>query len=311
MRRAVLAALVLAAGAGSGAAWVLTAPEPLPHADFTAASMTRTGAGGLPETVPGFAPDPARGEMLFHLGGCASCHASGPAEEGAPPPLGGGMRFATDFGTFVAPNISPSADGIGAWTDEIFANALLRGVGPSGEHLYPAFPYTAYGRMTVGDARDLLAYLHTLPQVEGAAPPHELSFPFNIRRSLGGWKLLYGDPDWVVAEGDPQVLRGRFLVEGPGHCGECHTPRDALGGLDRTRWLKGAPSPDGPGMVPDISPSGIGDWSAEDVAYYLESGFTPEYDSVGGAMVEVVKNMGHLGPEDRAAIAAYLKALPQ
>ncbi|MGG7566168.1 c-type cytochrome [Rhodovulum sp. DZ06] len=318
--RLVAAALLLAAG-GAGAGWVLSAPDPLPGARFAGPAMTRTGPDGLPAAAPDFTPDPERGATLFAVAGCASCHIAPAGEAGgegagegaepdAPPRLAGGKRFETAFGTFVAPNISPhETDGIGAWSSRQFADAVLRGIGPEGAHLYPAFPYASYAKLTVGDALDMFAYLGTLPPVEGAAPGHELGFPFNIRRGLGLWKRLYLSGEWVVAAEDPQVTRGRFLVEGPGHCAECHTPRDPLGGLDRSRWLAGAPNPDGPGQVPDITPRGLS-WSEADIAYYLESGFTPDYDSVGGSMVEVVENLAALPPEDRAAIAAYLKAVP-
>ena len=110
----------------------------------------------------------------------------------------------------------------------------------------------------------------------------------------------------------PKLVRGRYLVEGPGHCGECHTPRDWTGAMDVSRWLAGAPSPEGKGRIPNITPdaTGIGDWSESDIAYALESGFTPEFDSFGGAMVEVQQNTARLSKEDREAIAAYLKAVP-
>jgi mono/diheme cytochrome c family protein len=146
---------------------------------------------------------------------------------------------------------------------------------------------------------------------------NELSFPFNVRRGVGLWQLAFLEPAPVVAlpsDASEAVKRGRYLVEGPGHCGECHTPRlfGGLGGLDKAKWLSGAAAAEGEGRVPDITPSddGIGDWSESDIAYYLETGFTPDFDSVGGAMVEVQKNMAKLPAEDREAIAAYLKAVP-
>ena len=140
-------------------------------------------------------------------------------------------------------------------------------------------------------------------------------FPFNIRRGIGLWKRAFMHPEPVVdfpAGTDPAVLRGRYLVEGPGHCGECHTPRNSVGGPDYAKWLSGAPNPDGKGVIPNITPGkgGIGDWSAKDIAYFLESGFTPYYDSVGGSMVQVQEDMARLPASDRAAIAAYLKAVP-
>ncbi|MCG6858012.1 MAG: cytochrome c [Salaquimonas sp.] len=259
--------------------------------------------------------DAVAGERMFNAGGCVSCHGDKDAASGTAPMLGGGLALVTPFGTFHTPNISPDPQtGIGKWSFADFANAMLRGVSPSGAHFYPAFPYTSYARMKPQDVADLWAYLKTLPPVVRANKPHELSFPFTIRRGLGLWQLLYLSPDPVIAidESDPQLVRGRYLVEGPGHCGECHTPRNLIGGLDKARWLGGGPAPEGGGKIPNITPdpSGIGSWSAADIAYYLESGFTPDFDSVGGAMVEVQRNMVKLTAEDRQAIAAYLKAVP-
>lgn len=297
MRKLALLVILLALSGGL-VFWFVTAPQTL-SADEAAA---------LPQG------DPAAGELVFHAAGCASCHARADAKGDAKLELAGGQRFTTGFGTFVAPNISPHPQaGIGGWTPEQFANAVMHGVSPGGAHYYPAFPYTSYARMASGDVMDLFAYMRTLPPVAEKAPGNEVSFPFNIRRSLGGWKWLFMHDAPVAtlpADADDQLRRGQYLVEGPGHCGECHTPRNALGGLDYSRWLKGGPAAEGEGKVPDISPSGIGSWSAKDIAYYLESGFTPDFDSVGGTMVAVQENMAKLPASDREAIAAYLKALP-
>ncbi|MFT7390781.1 MAG: mono/diheme cytochrome c family protein [Paracoccaceae bacterium] len=308
--RTALSLLVLGLAA---AGFAVTAPHPAgPEA---LADMTRTGPDGRAAPAPGFMPDAVRGATLFAVGGCTSCHetprAEGDAADG-PPHLGGGRRFETAFGVFIAPNISPDLGaGIGAWTDLEFYNAMTHGIGPGGEHLYPSFPWIDYARLTAGDVADLRAHIDTLPAVAAAAPEHEVPFPFNIRRGLGAWKLLFADTSDIVpdAELSDAASRGRFLVEGPGHCGECHTPRNALGALDRGNWLAGAPSPDGPGRVPDITPRKL-TWSEAEIASYLKDGFTPTYDSVGGAMVEVVSNTAQLTDEDRAAIAAYLKAVP-
>ena len=225
------------------------------------------------------------------------------------------MELATEFGTFVAPNISQDAtDGIGNWSAGDLVNAMMKGVSPDGRHYFPAFPYTSYARMKPADIADLHAFLKTLPAVPGAAPGHRLSFPFNIRRGVGAWKLLYMRDEPVVAidETNEQLVLGRYLVEGPGHCGECHTPRLFSGGPKLDRWLSGARAAEGDGIVPNITPAeqGLGGWSAGDIANYLETGFTPDFDSVGGAMVEVQKNMALLPAADRDAIAAYLKAIP-
>ncbi|WP_428925183.1 c-type cytochrome [Marinibacterium sp. SX1] len=258
----------------------------------------------------GLSPDRANGALVFHAGGCASCHVDPAAEPQDPPILAGGYRIQSPFGTFVAPNITPSEAGIGGWTAQDLANALIKGTSPDGRHYYPAFPYTTYTHMTAQDVVDLKAYLDTLPSSDSVAPDHELGFPFTLRRGLALWKLVNLKSDWVMAEAPTgQLDRGRYLVEALGHCGECHTPRDLTGGMNRAAWLTGAPNPSGDGRIPGIAPAEL-DWSAEDIAYYLESGFTPDYDSAGGEMASVVNNMSQLPAEDRAAIAAYLKALP-
>lgn len=290
-----IAAVVLT-GASALAFWWLTTPRTFPG-----------------EVVAAFPPgDAAAGERIFWAGGCASCHAAPGADGEARLSLPGGLRLKTDFGEFVAPNISSHpTDGIGGWDIADFANAMQHGVSPDGRHYYPAFPYTSYARMLPDDVADLFAFLKTVPAVEGKAAETRLGFPFNIRRGIGLWKRLHLDPAPVVSiEGaSAEVLLGQYLVEGPGHCGECHTPRDLSGGVKRGEWLAGAVSAEGEGIVPNITPQGLS-WSASDIAYYLESGFTPEFDVVGGSMVDVQKNMAMLPAEDRAAIAAYLKAIP-
>ena len=257
--------------------------------------------------------DAGRGAVVFHAGGCASCHSAPEAEGEARLELGGGRRFASPFGTFVAPNISPHELGIGGWTTEEFVTAMRHGTSPDGEHYYPAFPYVSYAKASVADLVDLKAFMDALPPVEVANAPHEVPFPFNIRAALGGWKLLFGSRDWALdAQGDAQLERGRYLVEGLGHCAECHTERNMLGGTIADRWLAGAASPDGKGRVPNITPhdSGLGAWSAEEIVEYLTSGFTPDFDVSSGEMYEVVLNMSQLDLADREAIAAYLKAIP-
>ena len=187
---------------------------------------------------------------------------------------------------------------------------MQHGVSPNGQHYYPAFPYASYIHATDRDIADLFAYMSTLPLSDTPSRPHDVGFPFNIRRGLGLWKLMFVSSEWAAElDETSELTRGRYLVEGLGHCAECHTPRNAMGGLDRTRWLNGAPSPDGKGKVPALTPGAL-DWSAKDIAYYLESGFTPDFDSAGGDMVDVIENMSKLSASDRDAIAAYLKALP-
>jgi mono/diheme cytochrome c family protein len=263
--------------------------------------------------LPARTPDLANGETMFNIGGCPSCHATPQQDDRRR--LGGGLALATPFGTFKVPNISPdSRYGIGAWPEEAFVNAMLRGVGRRGEHLYPSFPYTSYQRMSVEDVRDLFAFLKSLPPEATASEPHVLPFPFNLRRGLGLWKWIYLDGGAFTPDpGRNAVLnRGAYLVEGPGHCAECHSPRDVLGGIVAERRFAGGPDAEGKGWVPNITPhaDGLGSWSEKDIAYLLESGFTPEFDSVGSTMADVVSNTSKLSAEDRAAMAAYLKSLP-
>lgn len=260
-------------------------------------------------------PDLAHGREVFFAGGCTSCHAPAGATGDARLILSGGAPLKSDFGTFHAPNISSHPEaGIGAWTLAEFGDAMTRGVGREGEHLFPSFPYGSYVRMTPKDINDLYGFMKTLPASDAVAPPHELGFPFNQRLVLGGWKFLFftDAPRVELADASDMVKRGQYLVEGPGHCGECHTPRNALGGFLSDQWLAGGPNPEGEGSIPNITPGSksMGSWSEGDIVTYLESGFTPDYDSVGGSMVEVQKNMAELTAADREAIAAYLKAIP-
>jgi mono/diheme cytochrome c family protein len=295
----------LVAVAAAFGLWILSGPESTISA---------------PE-LASFQADVERGERIFHIGGCASCHMP-PDYEGqafeeaeAVPPLSGGRRFETEFGTFIAPNITPDKEtGIGGWSTADFATALLKGVSPDGRHYYPAFPYTSYARMELQDLVDLKAYMDRLPAVARANEDHELAFPFSIRRGLGFWKIRYLHDQPIIewADHNPEFQRGRYLVEGPGHCGECHSPRDPFGGIVRSNWLGGAASPDGEGSIPNITPhkSGIAEWEAGDIVEYLSSGFTPDFDVVGSAMAEVVNNTAKLSDSDRKAIAVYLKSIP-
>jgi mono/diheme cytochrome c family protein len=294
--RTIIAGLVVLALAGAGAFYPLTIPRP-----------------AVTGPLPARTPDLANGETMFNIGGCASCHATPKQKDQRR--LGGGLALATPFGTFKVPNISPDEkNGIGAWPEAAFVNAVLRGIGRDGEHLYPAFPYTSYQRMALDDVRDLFAFLRTLPAEARPSEAHRLPFPFNVRRGLGLWKLLYldGKPFTPDPSRSAELNRGAYLVEGPGHCAECHSPRDVLGGIVASRRFSGGRDAEGKGWVPNITPhpDGLGKWSAGDIAYLLKSGLTPDADSVGSTMAEVVRNTAKLADADRAAIAAYIKSLP-
>ncbi len=251
-----------------------------------------------------------QGRYLAIAGGCGSCH----TEKGQPE-LSGGVALESPFGTFFAPNITSDPDaGIGGWSEADFIRAFRQGISPDGDHYYPAFPYTAYTGMTDGDLKALKAYLDTVPPVQRENRAHELVWYARWRAPLALWNWRYltegpFQPDPNLGE---QLNRGAYLVRHLGHCAECHTPRDAFGGLDRSREFAG--NPDGPedDVVPNITPheSGLPEWSASDIEFYLEIGMEPDGDFVSGSMGDVVENTGKLTAEDRQAIAAYIKSLP-
>jgi mono/diheme cytochrome c family protein len=295
LRRFFLAA-VLAGAAAFGLYWWLTETPPIT---------------GPSSTERPTAPNLANGLTTFNAGGCSSCH----AVPGQPDRLrlGGGLAIPSPFGTFYAPNISPDpVDGIGRWSEADFVNAVTKGVSPSGAHYFPAFPYTSYAHAKVADIRDLFAYLKTLTPVPGKVRDHDVPFPFNIRRNIGIWKWLFMDNrPWAA---DParseQWNRGGYLVNSLGHCAECHSPRNFLGGIISAQRFAGGPNPEGEGWVPNITQKGLADWNAKDIAYFLETGQTPDGDTIGGSMGRVIKNTSQLSAGDRDAIAEYLKSLP-
>jgi mono/diheme cytochrome c family protein len=293
MPRRLILLVLLAAVAGLGLYWWLTAPLALA---LPAASRT---------------PDLANGREIFNVGGCTSCHAVPNQPDRLR--LGGGLPIGSPFGTFYAPNISPDpTDGIGRWSEADFVNAVMKGISPDGMHYFPAFPYTSYAHARVDDVRDLFAYLKTLPAVSGKVRDHDVPFPFNIRRNVGIWKLLFmdGRPFAPDAARSPDWNRGAYLVNSFGHCAECHSPRNLLGGIITAQRFAGGPNPAGEGWVPNITQKGIGEWSEKEIADFLETGEMPEGDNASGAMRPVIKNLAQLSAEDRAAMAAYLKSLP-
>jgi mono/diheme cytochrome c family protein len=294
MSRRIVLAIVMAVVAALGAYWWLTTP-----------------VTGVSVTEPAHAPNVANGQIIFNAGGCSSCH----AVPGQPDrlKLGGGLALTSPFGTFYVPNISPDpADGIGRWSEAQFVNAVMHGVSPSGAHYFPAFPYTTYAHAKRDDISDLFAYLKKLASVSGRVRDHDVPFPFNIRRNIGIWKLLFmgGKPFAPDRARSAQWNRGAYLVNSLGHCAECHSPRNFLGGIVAAQRFAGGPDPEGKGWVPNITQKGLSDWSEKDIAYFLESGQTPDGDSAGGSMVSVIRNISQLSEADRSAIANYVKSLP-
>ena len=259
------------------------------------------------------APDLNNGKTLFRVGDCATCHSS--AGQNDETRLGGGRSLNSAFGTFYMPNISPDPqDGIGQWTAAQFIRAAREGVSARGDNEYPAFPYTSYQRMTANDLRDLLAYIKTLPPVPGKVRDHDLKFPFTMRRGVGLWRLVFLDGNSLPP--DPRQSgawnRGAYLVEGPAHCAECHSPRNFTGSIVSGKRFAGGLDPEGKSYIPNITPdeTGIGYWSENEIASYLKGGVSPINIKAGGDMAAVIANTARLSDDDRHAIARYLKALP-
>jgi mono/diheme cytochrome c family protein len=254
-----------------------------------------------------------RGAYLFNAAGGCSCHTD---VKNDGPTLAGGRALATDFGTFYSPNITADpTTGIGAWTDADFVRAMREGIGPDGRHYYPVFPFPSFTGMTETDLLDLKSYLFSLPRVERRNREHELDAPYAWRVTLLPWRWLNFEVGPFEPEPDKSEVwnRGAYLVEAVAHCGECHTPRDGLGALDRGNWLAGtADGPEG-GTVPNITPdpeTGIGAWSDAAIKRVFATGMLPNGDFVGGAMAEAGEGFRHLRDADLDAIVAYLRSVP-
>lgn len=298
----VAAGIVIAAVA---LVWVFTLPAVVPAS-----------------ALPAYSPNVDNGKTMFNIGGCASCHATpaGDPDKVDRTRLGGGLALKSPFGTFYVPNISSDpSDGIGEWSEANFVTAVWKGTSPWGKNLFPAFPYTSYQNMVLADVRDLFAYLKTLPPVSGRVRRHDLAFPFNRRRLVGVWKLLFlqgstFDPDPTQSA---QWNRGAYLVNGPGHCAECHSPRNFLGAISESQRFAGGPTADGKGFAPNITQAGLQHWSKDDIAWsqsdiatFLETGMDPSGDYAGDVMAQVIRNTSLIDAADRAAIAAYIASLP-
>lgn len=262
--------------------------------------------GGTPSDLDAQPEQVARGQYVYHLGGCEGCHTD---KKGDGPKLAGGRAFKTDFGTFYSPNITPDPNtGIGRWSEADFFNAMRHGEAPDGSNYFPAFPYTSYTRMTDRDLRDLWTYLMAQPPVVRENRAHDLKPVF-------GWRWLVTFWNWLYLDAGPKAdwPRGRYVAEALSHCHECHTPRDMLGGREDDRAYAGTKrNPEGL-QVPNITPhdeTGIGKWSDGDLKMLFTIGMLPDADFVGGVMAESVTHAtSKMTEADRQAMIEYLRTL--
>lgn len=254
-----------------------------------------------------------RGKYVFNLTGGCGCHTDY-KNKGAF--LAGGRAIKTPFGIVYGTNITPDPEtGLGNWTETDFVRAMTQGVRKDGQDLFPVFPYTSFTRMTEADLRDLWAYLRTVKPVRQENRPHEMTPPFGIRLGIGPWKAMNFKPGPFTPDSAaaPEVNRGAYIVQALAHCAECHTPRSFTGALKPE--LAYAGSTDGPEgeLAPNITPdpkTGIGEWSVKDTVYLLQTGNTPDGDTVEGLMDEMIDHgYKFVADEDLQAVAVYLKTL--
>jgi mono/diheme cytochrome c family protein len=254
--------------------------------------------------------DAKRGEYLAKAGGCVGCHTE---EKKDAVPFAGGRALKTPFGTFYGPNVTPHPQaGIGKWTEANFMRAMRHGERPDGANYFPAFPYPSFTNITDNDLRDLWAYLRALAPSNRANQEHDLRFPFGWRFLVTFWKWLFFTPGpFTAMPGVSEIInRGAYLVQALGHCGECHTPRNFLGGPKRGRFLAGGKTPEGKD-VSNLTPFGLKKWSDKDLTDFLVTGTLPDGDVPAEAMGEVIRNTtSQLIPRDLAAVIAYLRSLP-
>ena len=248
------------------------------------------------------------GEYVARIGGCVGCHTDTKAGS---VPFAGGRALATPFGTFYGPNITPDkGTGLGSWTEADFQRAIRRGERRDGAHYFPAFPYPAFTGMSDRDLRDLWVYLRSLPAANRANRDHDLRFPFGMRFLVTFWKWLYFTPGLLVADAasPPLVNRGAYLVRALGHCGECHTPRNFLGGPKSDSAFAGAKIAEG--KVPNLTPTRLKKWSDSELKDYLKTGQAPNGDIAVEPMSEVVNTTtSKLAADDLTAVVAYLRSL--
>jgi mono/diheme cytochrome c family protein len=271
--------------------------------------------GAISCATPAFAQgDVQRGLYLSKAAGCVGCHTQQTKDPKEAVPYAGGRALKTPFGTFYGPNITPHPTaGIGKWSEADFIRAMREGRRPDGAHYFPAFPYPSFTGITDADLRDLWAYLRSLPQSARASQEHELGFLYRWRFLVGPWKWLYFKQGPMTP--DPKrtavLNRGDYLVNALGHCGECHTPRNFMGGMKRERHLAGTEQgPEGK-SVSNITPARLKKWGDAEIRDFLQTGMTSDGDVTSETMGEVVTNTtSQLVPADMAALIAYLRSIP-
>ena len=297
---------------GGTAAWMLLPPRALSFAGGHAIALSAY-EGPSPIGVPAelrSADLVTRGKYLTEAADCEVCHTT----EGGQP-FAGGLAFRTPFGVLYSPNITADREtGIGTWTDEDFITAVHKGIAKDGQRLYPAFPYESYTLLEDADVRAIKAYIFSLPVARATAPPNGLRFPYNQRWLMGIWSAFY-NPDQrfqPLQNRSPEWNRGAYLVEGLGHCGDCHTPRNIAQALDNRRKFEGAVA-DGwrAYNITSDNVSGVGEWSDAELIEYLHAGHAVGRGSAGGPMAEVVDaSLRNLLPADIRAMVAYLRSIP-
>ena len=298
MKRIVLVVLLVVGIVGVAAAVLLGIGRGSASADAWS-TASRTGVGYSPDVVE-------RGRLVATAADCVACH-SAPDH----PPWAGGLVLKTPFGSLAAPNITPDREtGIGGYDEPAFRRVLREGVGRGGKRLYPAMPYPAYTAMTDDDIHALWAYMTTLEPVANAVDVNQLPFPFNVRLSLIGWNLLNFDrigPVTDRADHSAEWNRGRYLVDALGHCGTCHSSKNALGGDKRDGYLRGGVLEGW--FAPDLSADrrvGIGGWSDQELVAYLRDGANHQAIASGPMAEAVEKSTSRMPLEDLRAIAVYL-----
>ena len=251
--------------------------------------------------------DIEKGAQLALIGDCATCHTKSGGEKYA-----GGVPLPTPFGTIYSTNITPDdKTGIGTWSFEAFKRSMREGVDRDGKHLYPAFPYDYFSKTSDADLEYLYAFLMSLPPVQMEPHPNELKFPFSIRELLAGWKMLFLDDKKF--EPDPSMSdeenRGAYLVSSLGHCGACHSPRNILGAVIRSKELNGGEAEGWVAPAIGNASSSKVSWTIDDYADYLFDGWSEAHGIAGGPMTPVVDNLYDANEDDVFAIATWLAAV--